>query len=73
MPHEGHVVEVEPSYDEFKPVGSRALRHRPTGALITFDGTNVTAEMAKLESSTSDGRKYAPDKVIAMATTIMWR
>jgi hypothetical protein len=67
------MVEVEPALDEFKPVGSRALRHRPTGALIKFEGKSVTAEMEKLESPTPDGRKYAPDKVVAMAIGIMWR
>ena len=67
------MVEVDPTYDEFKPVGSRAMRHRPTDALIRFDGNSVTAEMSKLESPTPDGRKYAPDKVIAMATAMMWR
>jgi hypothetical protein len=67
------MVEVEPALDEFKPVGSRALRHRPTGALIKFEGKSVTAEMEKLASPTADGRRYAPDRVIAMAIGIMWR
>jgi len=67
------MVEVDPTPDEFKPVGSSALRHRPTDALIKFDGKSVTAEMAKLESPTADGRKYVPDRVIAMAMGIMWR
>ena len=67
------MVEVEPNPEEFKPVGASALRHRPTDALIRFEGKNVIAEMAKLERPTADGRKYVPDKVIAMAIGIMWR
>jgi hypothetical protein len=67
------MVEVDPSYAEFKQIGSSAIRRRPTDALIRVSGDRVDAEMFKLERPTPDGRHYAPEKVIAMALTMLRR
>ena len=67
------MAEVDPTPDEFKPIGASAMRHRPTDALIRVVNGTVIAETSKLESQTPDGRKYAPDKVIAMALGILRR
>jgi hypothetical protein len=68
------MADTDPSYDEFKPVGTSAMRHRPTDALIRVNkDKSVTAETSKLERETADGRKYSPEKVIAMALAILRR